>query len=584
MQSTETQSADYASLSIPGKNTLAPDVKAQAITLLASVEANIRRDPELREEFDREHFVLRLSSVFNQNAVINSIRAVAHPKKLLREIEKSFYNFKTATLLLETNVDPEIEDAVITLIAETTLEKHGLSQAPAEIKKPAPQVIPDPRHEEPAPPKVEKKNNEQEIVDKKRRKVDPKIKKEQDRKTLEVMRPLMEETQALLLRESMSSPAQHDPAKTAEVAQQVLTYINRALELKLVNVMGAQKYLATTFQETFNRHAGLTDLQAQAPHMAEKVREKFRHVLIAATRLKVKLNPHIKFALIDALIQEAKDDAAEKRERVRQTAIKNGQTEKCRETARKLMTERRNDPEKNAARTQKLQKTFQRRARRSALLKKLNSDPNFIARQRAHLKRLNSDEEVIARRRAQFKTPEFIAKRNEGLKKFQKTEKFRAQHRKQLKQLNKDPEILARRRAQMEKINKDPEVLARRRAQLEKLNKDPDRIAARREQIIKMNKDPANIARKIKKAKNNPELIAQLTGYLKKIHTDPVLRQKHLTNLRAYWAEQRAKKNEAAEDTISEITDHEIVLLEDAVALEAAPEETLEPEFALVPE
>ncbi|MBK7361669.1 MAG: hypothetical protein IPJ01_05015 [Micavibrio sp.] len=329
----------------------------------------------------------------------------------------------------------------------------------------------------------------------------------------------MEEAQTQLLQESMSSPGEYDPAKTAEVAKQVLSYINRALELKLVNVMGGQKYLAIAFRETFNHHADLVKLQTKTPQLAEKVTEKFRHVLIAATRLKVKLNPHVKSAIIDALIQKVEADAVESRERVRQTAIKNGQTDNARETARKVMTEWRNDPVKNAERAQKLKKVFQRRGQRSALLKKLNEDPVFIEHQRAHLKRLNGNAEIIAQRRAQFADPYFIAKREEGLKKLYKTPEFKAQRRRQLKVLNKDPDIIARRREQLAKLNSDPDFIARRRAQLEKMNNDPERIRQRLEQIIRMNKDPANIARKIKKIKNNPLLIAQLNEHLKRHRT-----------------------------------------------------------------
>jgi hypothetical protein len=600
MQNTSTQNFDYALLSTPQKN--AQSIDAQASTLLASVEANIKREPEILEEFDREHFEQRLSSVFNRNATINSIRGAKHSKSLLKEIQRSFYNFKTVTFLLETDVTPEVEDAVITLIANTAMKKRKLSQPQTEIKKPAvASVIPFTRAEKSASPQAAEKNREQEIAEKKRlkgelkaqkaalkkqqkeenkaareaqRKIDSEIKKEEDRKTIELMRPLMEETQEQLLQESMSSPGQHDPAKTAEVAGQVLAYINRALELKLVNVMGAQKYLATAFRQAFNNHAGLARLEAKKPQLAEKARERFRHVLIASTRLKVKLNPHVKSAIIDALIQEVKHDAAESRERVRQTAIKNGQTTNARETARKVMTEWRNDPVKNAERAQKLKKIFQRRGQRSALLKKLNEDPIFIEHQRAHLKRLNGNPEIIAKRRAQFEDPDFIAKREEGLKKLFKTAEFKAQRRRQLRVLNKDPDIIARRREQLAKLNSDPEILARRRAHLEKMNKDPERIRQRLEQIIRMNKDPANIARKIKKIKNNPLLIAQLNEHLKKVQDDPAFREKHLAGIHAYWTERRAEKTDVtltseAPASETEALDYETALAED---------------FALIPE
>ncbi|HQX27533.1 MAG TPA: hypothetical protein PKX38_06310 [Alphaproteobacteria bacterium] len=591
MHNSATQSFDYALLSTPGKN--AQSIDAQASTLLASVEVKIQREPEILEEYDREHFEQRLSSVFNRNATINSIRGAKHSKSLLKEIQRSFYNFKTVTFLLETDVSTEVEDAVVTLIANKALEKRGLSQPQPEIKKPVPtSIIPFARTE---------KTREQKIADKKRlkdelklqqtavkkqqkeelktarqaqRKTDLKIAREEDRKTLELMRPLMEEAQTQLLQESMSSPGEYDPAKTAEVAKQVLSYINRALELKLVNVMGGQKYLAIAFRETFNHHADLVKLQTKTPQLAEKVTEKFRHVLIAATRLKVKLNPHVKSAIIDALIQKVEADAVESRERVRQTAIKNGQTDNARETARKVMTEWRNDPVKNAERAQKLKKVFQRRGQRSALLKKLNEDPVFIEHQRAHLKRLNGNAEIIAQRRAQFADPYFIAKREEGLKKLYKTPEFKAQRRRQLKVLNKDPDIIARRREQLAKLNSDPDFIARRRAQLEKMNNDPERIRQRLEQIIRMNKDPANIARKIKKIKNNPLLIAQLNEHLKKAQDDPAFREKHLAGIHAYWAERRAEK--AHETLSSEVS---------AIEIEASDSETMAAEeFALIPE
>lgn len=600
MHNSATQSFDYALLSTPGKN--AQSIDAQASTLLASVEVKIQREPEILEEYDREHFEQRLSSVFNRNSVINSIRGAKHSKSLLKEIQRSFYNFKTVTFLLETDVSPEVEDAVVTLIANKALEKRGLSQPQPEIKKPVPtSIIPFTCVEKSAPPKTEEKTREQKIADKKRlkdelkvqqtavkkqqreelktarqaqRKTDLKIAREEDRKTLELMRPLMEEAQTQLLQESMSSPGEYDPAKTAGVAKQVLSYINRALELKLVNVMGAQKYLATAFRQAFNHHAGLARLEAKKPQLAEKARERFRHILIASTRLKVKLNPHVKSAIIDALIQKVEADAVESRERVRQTAIKNGQTDNARETARKVMTEWRNDPVKNAERAQKLKKVFQRRGQRSALLKKLNEDPVFIEHQRAHLKRLNGNAEIIAQRRAQFADPYFIAKREEGLKKLYKTPEFKAQRRRQLKVLNKDPDIIARRREQLAKLNSDPDFIARRRAQLEKMNNDPERIRQRLEQIIRMNKDPENIAKKIKRIKNNPLLIAQLNEHLKKAQDDPAFREKHLAGIHAYWAERRAEKTDETLTSEAPVSETE------ALDYETAPAEDL----VLVPE
>ncbi|MBP7721896.1 MAG: hypothetical protein KA155_05105 [Alphaproteobacteria bacterium] len=470
MQNTSTQRPDYASI-IPGNDTR--PVQEQARVLLASVRIAIKHERVQIGEFNRGYFDEKLSKVFNRNAAVSTLRA-SRPK-LLPEARKTFYDFKIAIEELETSVAPEVENAVLTLIANEAIKKPADSPAPqlqpvkapvkeksaqstgtrtvrprkksqpedmplmldeqsliyqraekilssalepiqqkrvqalgktpegfeerfskivdsdpsiASMRAKTPEVIPEilkqfrdfqmavevlnyqhiseeiqhaalsiiinrliekPRKQtpiqkgahEPVKPAIILTQEQRDAL-----KAEHKIKKAQEREGLNLLRRMLEDIGRQIRQESRAAVTKNELQKAQQQAKIILLSVRQALREKQVNVMGGQKHLAATMREALNRHNNLTALREKNPSFVIRVEEKFRRVVVAGRRLGFTIDENTKAALIDAVIKQLKEEDAGKREKIRQTAIKNGQTKNSREAACKTMTALRNDPVK----------------------------------------------------------------------------------------------------------------------------------------------------------------------------------------------------------------------------------------------
>ncbi|MGB4106236.1 MAG: hypothetical protein WBK55_00390 [Alphaproteobacteria bacterium] len=147
MQNTSTQSPDYASLLIPGRDN--QPIAEQARVLLASTRVALKKNRVIIEEFSKDYFEQRLSPKFNRNATVSTLRA--QRPKFMSAARRAYYDFKIVTQELETPVKPDIEDAVITIIANEALTKPVAAPAPTlqrvktETKEPQKRADTSPR-------------------------------------------------------------------------------------------------------------------------------------------------------------------------------------------------------------------------------------------------------------------------------------------------------------------------------------------------------------------------------------------------------------------------------------------------------
>jgi hypothetical protein len=142
MQKSNFQRIHYTPVIIPGETKSA---EQQARTLVASVDVALIKKPELPGEFNQGYFQENFASVFNRNAAVSRLRT--QRRELLPEARKAFYNFKIVTQELQTPLTKDVEDAVLTIIADKILSTPVIPPTPLlkrvtpEVKKPTTQPV-----------------------------------------------------------------------------------------------------------------------------------------------------------------------------------------------------------------------------------------------------------------------------------------------------------------------------------------------------------------------------------------------------------------------------------------------------------
>jgi hypothetical protein len=222
MQNTSNQRPDYAALFIPGRD--AQPIEVQARNLLISVQLN---KSVIAEEYDREYFEQKLALKFNRNTAVSALRA-QHPKSM-RQARKAFYDFTIAAFQLETTVRPEIEEAIITIIANEALKNS--------VAAPTPQL-------QPAKHETKKPRKRAYIAP-----VEPKTKKPQQRVREKVLRKKSELPKNLLHilehNSSVHNAARKIPSLMPAIMGEFSNFYEKALELNDKTENPEKKHLIT---------------------------------------------------------------------------------------------------------------------------------------------------------------------------------------------------------------------------------------------------------------------------------------------------------------------------------------------------